>query len=63
MDLVANAQLTAEVKTFMRPDQKNKEQCLILISETNDELLQKKLKLLSSKQFFDLSKLLNTLQQ
>jgi len=63
MDKVTNANLTKEVKDFMRPDQKNKEQCLILIAETNDEILQKKLKLLNSKQFFDLSKLMSTMHQ
>ena len=63
MDKATNANLTKEVKDFLRPDQKNKEQALILISETNDEILQKKLKLLNSKQFFDLSKLMSTNHQ
>lgn len=64
MDKVTNSNLTKEVKDFlMRPEQKNREQALILISETNDEILNKKLKLLNSKQFFDLSKLMSTLQQ
>ena len=49
MDKATNANLTKEVKDFLRTDQKNKEQALILISETNDEILQKKLKLLNSK--------------
>lgn len=64
MDKVTNSNLTKEVKDFlMRPEQNNREQALILISETNDEILNKKLKLLNSKQFFDLSKLMSTLQQ
>lgn len=59
MDKVTNSNLTKEVKDFlMRPEQNNREQALILISETNDEILNKKLKLLNSKQFFDLSKLM-----
>ena len=62
MDKATNANLTKEVKDFLRPDQKNKEQALILISETNDEILQKKLKLLNSKQFFDLSKLMTCIK-
>jgi len=39
-----------------------KERALVLINETGDDLLAKKLKILMSKQFFDLSKYLGTLQ-
>jgi hypothetical protein len=48
--------LNKEVKDFMTPDQKNKEQVLVIISEINDELLKRMEKMLQSKQFFDLSK-------
>lgn len=40
----------------------NKEQALILINEVEDELLTRKLKILMSKQFFDLTKYLGTMQ-
>ena len=39
-----------------------KEQALIMVNEAHDDLLAKKLKILMSKQFFDLSKYLVSLQ-
>ena len=40
----------------------NKEQALVLINEVEDDLLARKIKVLMSKQFFDLTKYLGTLQ-
>lgn len=47
---------------MMKYEGPNKEQALILINEVEDDLLAKKLKVLMSKQFFDLTKYLGTLQ-
>jgi len=59
----SNSLLTKEVKEFLTPEEPNKEQSLIMIAEINDELLKRILKMLQSKQFFDLSKHLQCLQQ
>jgi hypothetical protein len=63
MTETSNSLLTKEIREFLTPDQDNKEQSLVMISEINDELLKRILKMLQSKQFFDLSKHLQMLQQ
>jgi hypothetical protein len=60
---VTNQITTQEIKPFLVPDSKNKEQALILIGQVNDELTAKIMQMLQSKQFFDLSKLLQCVQQ
>ena len=57
----SNDLMNKEIKTFLNPDHKNKEQALLLIDEINDKLLDRTLKMLQSKQFFDLSKHLQCL--
>lgn len=59
----SNELMNQQVKEFLHPDHTNKEQSLVLISEINDQLLERILKMLQSKQFFDLSKHLQCLQQ
>jgi len=61
MSNTSNDLMNKEIKTFLHPEYTNKEQSLILISEVNDELLMRILKMLQSKQFFDLSKHLQCL--
>lgn len=61
MSNTSNELMNKEIKTFLHPEYTNKEQSLILISEVNDELLMRILKMLQSKQFFDLSKHLQCL--
>lgn len=63
MSETSNQLMNQQVKEFLHPDHTNKEQSLILISEINDQLLERLLKMLQSKQFFDLSKHLQCLQQ
>lgn len=59
----SNELMNKEIKTFLNPDHRNKEQAILLIGEINDKLLDRTLKMLQSKQFFDLSKHLQCLQQ
>ena len=63
MSDMANALLNKQIKQILTPEQTNPEQALVLISEVNDELLRRIMKILQSKQFFDLSKHLQCLQQ
>jgi hypothetical protein len=63
MSNTSNELMNKEIKSFFHPEHTNQEQSLILISEINDELLSRILKMLQSKQFFDLSKHLQCLQQ
>ena len=62
MDDAVNAELEKQCRTMMNHEGPNKEQALILIHEVEDDLLAKKLKILMSKQFFDLTKYLGTFQ-
>lgn len=66
VDLMTNTSndiMNKEIKEYLHPDFTNKEQALVLVSEINDQLLERILKMLQSKQFFDLSKHLQCLQQ
>ena len=62
MESVADTHIDKEVRQVMGHSGPGKEQALVLINETQDDMLAKKLKILMSKQFFDLSKYLATLQ-
>ena len=59
----SNQKMNQAIKQYIHPDWPNKEQSLVLISEINDQLLDKFLKMLQSKHFFDMSKHLQCLQQ
>ncbi len=62
MDDISGKALDQEIKTVMKnADKGGKEQGLIMVAEAHDEILARKLKILQSKQFFDLSKYLGTL--
>lgn len=62
MDDISGKALDLEIKTVMKnADKGGKEQGLIMVAEAHDEILARKLKILQSKQFFDLSKYLGTL--
>ena len=62
MDDISGKALDQEIKTVMKNAEKGgKEQGLIMVAEAHDEILARKLKILQSKQFFDLSKYLGTL--
>ncbi len=57
MDDIPSKALDQEIKTVMKNAKKcGKEQGLIKVAEGLDEILARKLKILQSKQFFDLSK-------
>jgi len=61
MDEAVNGELEKQIRVLMNHEGPNKEQALILINEVENDLLAKKLKILMSKQFFDLTKYLSTL--
>jgi hypothetical protein len=63
MSDASNTLMNKEIKPFLQNDYPNKEQAIVMIAEINDELLKRILKMLQSKQFFDLSKHLQCLQQ
>jgi hypothetical protein len=54
--------LTKQMREIVVDENPNREQIMVLVSETNDELQQRMLRMLQSKQFFDLSKHMQTLQ-
>jgi hypothetical protein len=57
IDDISSKALDKEIKTVMKNAKKGgKEQGLIIVAEGIDEILARKLKILQSKQFFDLSK-------
>lgn len=56
MSEASNTLMNKEIKPFLQNDYPNKEQAIVMIAEINDELLKRILKMLQSKQFFDLSK-------
>lgn len=62
MEEAGDKYVDKEVRNLLSHNGPGKEQALVLINETQDELLSKKLKILMSKQFFDLSKYLSSLQ-
>lgn len=52
LDLMTNTSndlMNKEIKEYLHPDFTNKEQALVLVSEINDQLLERSLKMLSSK--------------
>jgi len=62
MDDISGKAIDQEIKNVMKNAAKGgKEQGLIMVAEAHDEILARKLKILQSKQFFDLSKYLGTL--
>ena len=62
MDDLSLKKLDIEVKNVMKNSERNgKEHVLLLVGEAFDEILARKCKILTSKQFFDLSKYLGTL--
>lgn len=58
MSSTSNELMNSQIKEYLYPEHTNKEQSLVLVSEINDQLLERILKMLQSKQFFDLSKYL-----
>jgi len=62
MDDQCNGQLDREIKILVSHSGKGKEKALVMVNETHDDLLKRKLKILISKQFGDLTKYLGTLQ-
>jgi hypothetical protein len=56
MSNTSNELMNSRIKEYLYPEHTNKEQSLVLVSEINDQLLERILKMLQSKQFFDLSK-------
>lgn len=62
MDEALNQELEKQIRVLMNHEGPNKEQALILINEVENEMLAKKLRILMSKQFYDLTKYLTTLQ-
>jgi len=62
MDDISSKAIDQEVKNVIKNAVKGgKEQGIIMVAEAHDEILARKLKILQSKQFFDLSKYLGTL--
>lgn len=62
MDKSINKQLDKELHVMMSHSGKGKEKGLIMVNEAHDDLLKRKLKILMSKQFSDLTKYLGTMQ-
>lgn len=62
MERVVSKELERDIASLTEPGSSNKEQALVLINEVHDDLTHRKLKLLMSKQFYDLTKYLGTLQ-
>ena len=62
MDKHTDKELEREVRTILTRVGPGKEQALIIVNEANDDLLARKLKLLMSKQFSDLTKYLGSMQ-
>lgn len=62
MDKHTEKELEREVRTILTRVGPGKEQALIIVNEANDDLLARKLKILMSKQFSDLTKYLGSMQ-
>ena len=62
MDKHTEKELDREVKTITTRVGPGKEQALIVVNEAHDDLLARKLKILMSKQFGDLTKYLGSMQ-
>ena len=62
MDKHTEKELDREVKTITTRVGPGKEQALIVVNEAHDDLLERKLKILMSKQFGDLTKYLGSMQ-
>ena len=62
MDRHTEKELDREVKTITTRVGPGKEQALIVVNEAHDDLLERKLKILMSKQFGDLTKYLGSMQ-
>lgn len=56
MTNTSNDLMNQAIKEYLNPDHHNKEKALLMVAEINDQLLERILKMLKSKQFFDLSK-------
>lgn len=62
MDKHLDKDLDREVRTIVTRVGPGKEQALIVVNEAHDDLLERKLKILMSKQFGDLTKYLGSMQ-
>ena len=62
MDKHVEKDLEREVRTILTRVGPGKEQALIIVNEAHDDLLERKLKILMSKQFSDLTKYLGSMQ-
>lgn len=62
MDKQLNKELDREILIMVSHSGKGKEKGLIMVNEAHDDLLKRKLKILMSKQFSDLTKYLGTMQ-
>lgn len=62
MDKHLDKDLDREVRTIVTRVGPGKEQALIVVNEAHDDLLERKLKILMSKQFSDLTKYLGSMQ-
>ena len=62
MDKLTDKELDREVRSIVTRVGSGKEQALIVVNEAHDDLLERKLKILISKQFGDLTKYLGSMQ-
>ena len=62
MDDQCDKQLDKEIRILVSHSGPGKEKALVMVNETHDDLLKRKLKILMSKQFSDLTKYLGTMQ-
>jgi len=62
MDKHTDKELDREIRTIITRVGPGKEQALIVVNEAHDDLLERKLKILMSKQFGDLTKYLGSMQ-
>jgi len=61
MDKLTDKELDREVRSIVTRVGSGKEQALIIVNEAHDDLLERKLKILISKQFGDLTKYLGSM--
>lgn len=61
MDKLTDKELDREVRSVVTRVGSGKEQALIIVNEAHDDLLERKLKILISKQFGDLTKYLGSM--
>jgi len=61
MERIVDKEIDKNTSILLDPAYANKEQALVLINEAHDDLLERKIKVLMSKQFYDMTKSLGTL--